>query len=65
MTVPLHTTVRCLAGCGVLGEGSSGDPPRGRKVRANWTRLDELDALAEKHAKTHAVASETEPGGRR
>lgn len=55
----VHTTVTCLSGCGVLGEGRSGQPPAGRRVRADWTRLDELDALAGRHAKTHPTRSTT------
>lgn len=57
----VHTTVTCLAGCGVLGEGRSGEPPTGRRVRADWTRLDELNALADRHSKTHPTQASTTP----
>jgi hypothetical protein len=59
MTTPVTTTVECLQGCGVLGEGKPGDPVQGRKVRADWTRADELDKLAERHVKAtrHGVRS--------
>jgi hypothetical protein len=61
----LRYVVTCVdpaAPCGVLASGLDTDPP-GPKPRGwkgpygdgSWTRADELDRLAEKHAKTHAT----------
>jgi hypothetical protein len=58
---PLRTTVTCLAGCGQLGTGVTGDPPV-RRLRADWTRWAELDSLADRHAKTgHPTHTTTAP----
>ena len=56
----LHTIAECLFGCGTLAEGRTGDPLQGRK-NPGWTRTDEVDAVAAKHARTHPTRCWTEP----
>jgi hypothetical protein len=64
----LRTVVECLAGCGQLDAGLSTDPPgrrppnwKGPYGDGTWTRADELDRAAERHARTHPTRTHTEP----
>jgi hypothetical protein len=64
---PLRIVVDCLGGCGQLGTGLTTDPPGRRPPNwkdvdgTTWTRWDELDRLAERHAKTHPTRTSATP----
>jgi hypothetical protein len=56
----LLLTAECLAGCGVLDSGRTGEPPHNRRYQSRWA---EVDAAADRHVRTakHPARSSARP----
>lgn len=58
MPAVMVMTADCREGCGRLGEARSDEQPQ-RRRGPGWSRLDELDSLADRHGKVHATTTHT------
>jgi hypothetical protein len=56
----LHLDAACLAGCGVLDSGHTGEPPRNGRYQSRWA---EVDAAADRHVRQarHPARSSARP----
>jgi hypothetical protein len=56
----LHLEAVCLADCGLLDTGHTGEPPRNRRYESRWA---EIDAAADRHVKQagHPARSSARP----